>query len=241
MPTKRKIHWCYEYTCPSRLYFLTCILLGKRNARPFFCWRIRQVFCHFFIFCFQGDRLSCNLLQRSWAIVFDTSWKSFEGLLWILAFYFKLTLSKVYLSIFRGMRFLFVKELVAENMTYLGIVCSVSFKTTPDDQYLKVMSLIGKNLMHLVLQFIHHWGLIRNIKKPFSRKGNRHKRFRFAKWHKNWTENQWRHVLWSDESSPEPRPQHYWSSVWSPWHTTKGCQHPKKSFRMSFKRHKKNL
>ena len=59
--------------------------------------------------------------------------------------------------------------------------------------------------------------LIRNgtDKKPSLRKGNREKRLRCAKWHKKWTENQWQQVLWRDESSPEPRPQHYWSSVGS--------------------------
>ena len=37
------------------------------------------------------------------------------------------------------------------------------------------------------------------------KKGNREKRLRYAKWLKNWTENQWQQVLWRDESSPEPR------------------------------------
>ena len=40
-------------------------------------------------------------------------------------------------------------------------------------------------------------------KKPFLRKGNRQKRLVYAKNHKNWTENQWQKVLWSDESKFE--------------------------------------
>ena len=74
---------------------------------------------------------------------------------------------------------------------------------------------------------IVHWSLIRNglhgrvaVKKPFLRKGNREKRLRYAKQHKKWTENQWQQVLWRDESSPEPGPQHYWSSVGSSWQRT---------------------
>ena len=69
-----------------------------------------------------------------------------------------------------------------------------------------------------------YWSVIRDglhgrvaVKKPFLSKGNREKRLRYAKWHKNWTENQWQQVLWRDESSPEPRPQHYWSSLGSFW------------------------
>jgi len=58
---------------------------------------------------------------------------------------------------------------------------------------------------------ISHWSLIRNglhgwvaVRKPFLRKGNREKRLRYAKWHKNWTVNQWQEDLWSDEFCPEP-------------------------------------
>ena len=58
------------------------------------------------------------------------------------------------------------------------------------------------------------------VKKPFLRKGNREKRLSYAKWHKKWTENQWKQVWWRDESSPEPGPQHYWSSVRSSWQRT---------------------
>ena len=45
---------------------------------------------------------------------------------------------------------------------------------------------------------------------------NREKRLSYAKWHKKWTENQ-QQVWWRDESSPEPWPQHHWSSVGSSW------------------------
>jgi len=58
------------------------------------------------------------------------------------------------------------------------------------------------------------------VKKPFLRKGNRAKRLSYAKWQKKWTENQWQQVLWRDESSPEPGPQHYWSSVGLMWQRT---------------------
>jgi len=50
-------------------------------------------------------------------------------------------------------------------------------------------------------------------------KGNWAKRLRYVKWHNNWTENQWQQVLWRDESSLEPGPQHYWSSGASSWQT----------------------
>jgi len=38
--------------------------------------------------------------------------------------------------------------------------------------------------------------------------------------HLTWSENQKQQVLRSDESSPEPGPQHYWSSVGSSWQKT---------------------
>lgn len=38
------------------------------------------------------------------------------------------------------------------------------------------------------------------IKKPLLRKGNRQKRKQYAMDHKNWTENDWNQVLWTDES-----------------------------------------
>ena len=37
-------------------------------------------------------------------------------------------------------------------------------------------------------------------KKPLFQKGNRVKRLRYAKAHKDWNEDQWKRVLWSDES-----------------------------------------
>ena len=58
------------------------------------------------------------------------------------------------------------------------------------------------------------------VKKPFLWKGNNEKRLRYAKWHKEWTENQWQQVWWRDESSPEPIPQNFWSSVGSSWQRT---------------------
>jgi len=82
--------------------------------------------------------------------------------------------------------------------------------------------------MDLVLQLIHllftearnglHGKLA--VKKLLLRKGNGEKRLRYAKWHKNWTDSRWQQVLWSDESSPEPRPHHYWSDVGSTWQRT---------------------
>ena len=68
---------------------------------------------------------------------------------------------------------------------------------------------------------------------PFLRKENSAKGLRYAKWHKNRTENQWQQVLWRNESSP----QHYWSSVGSLTENgTKGSKHPNKSFGKSFKK-----
>ena len=55
--------------------------------------------------------------------------------------------------------------------------------------------------------FIVRRSLIRNglcgriaAKKPLFRKGNRVKRLSYAKAHKDWNEDQWKRVLWSDES-----------------------------------------
>lgn len=40
-------------------------------------------------------------------------------------------------------------------------------------------------------------------KKPLLRRGNRHKRLQWAKEHANWTVDDWKNVLWSDESKFE--------------------------------------
>ena len=41
------------------------------------------------------------------------------------------------------------------------------------------------------------------IRKPYLRKGNRQKRFRWVQFHKNWTMDEWKQVLWTDESKFE--------------------------------------
>ena len=40
-------------------------------------------------------------------------------------------------------------------------------------------------------------------KNPHLRKGNTTKRLKFAQRHKNWSAEQWKSVLWSDESKFE--------------------------------------
>jgi len=50
------------------------------------------------------------------------------------------------------------------------------------------------------------------------------------------TLNQWQRVFWRDESSPEPGPQSLKQcGIISTENETKGSQHPKKSFGISFK------
>ena len=78
---------------------------------------------------------------------------------------------------------------------------------------------LQKNVFYFVKQLnndssvdpsIVHWRVIRNglhgrvtAKMPFLRRWTKEKRLRYAKWHKDWTENQWQQVLFNDESSPE--------------------------------------
>jgi hypothetical protein len=45
-------------------------------------------------------------------------------------------------------------------------------------------------------EFNSYWA----ARKPFISKKNRAKRLKWTKEHKNWTKEQWRSVLWSDES-----------------------------------------
>lgn len=89
-----------------------------------------------------------------------------------------------------------------------------------DEHYLKVTSLrdrrkssqaLAQDLAESSNTKVHastvRRSLIKNglvaAKKPYLRTGNKQKRLQYAKRHANWTADQWRNVLWSDESKFE--------------------------------------
>ena len=88
------------------------------------------------------------------------------------------------------------------------------------------------------------WGLIRNcllgrlaVKKPFLRKGNREKMLRCTKWHKNWTASVATGLM-EGWILPRARTSTLLKQcgIILTENGTKGNQHPKKSFGMSFKK-----
>ena len=88
-----------------------------------------------------------------------------------------------------------------------------------DEQFLKITALqnckkvnaeliqdlkrVSGTLVHAstVRRSLTKFGLKRcvAIKKPLLRKGNKEKRFKFAREHKEWQKNQWDKVLFTDE------------------------------------------
>ena len=72
------------------------------------------------------------------------------------------------------------------------------------------------------------------VRKPFINKKNRIKRIKWARAHLNWTQEQWRSVLWTDESPFVLRykgKQHVWrrqSERYKIYCTTTGFKHDKK-------------
>lgn len=87
----------------------------------------------------------------------------------------------------------------------LEISKSNRFKTAPDLRVEINQSLVAPISLTTVKRRLREKGLIGRVavKKPLLRPVNKKKRLQFAKEHKNWTIDDWKNVLWTDESKFE--------------------------------------
>ena len=98
------------------------------------------------------------------------------------------------------------RKLTKKDETYLKITSLRNRRKTSLDLAAELAQTSGKQVHSSTVRR----SLIRNglngrvaVKKSHLRKGNKTKRFKFVQRHKNWSAEQWKSVLWSDESKFE--------------------------------------